>query len=661
MELRGYLEHVDRGLIRGWAWDADDPQTPVALLISDNGVPVGRVVADAYRADLECASIGQGLHGFEFVVPDRLSPFRHHMIEVRCETKGQEITHSPWIGEFTPDPGEMPPPRRWCGQIDAATRMRVVGWVQDADDPETPVALQIFDNGALVARVLANAPRVDLQQAGVGSGRHSFDVLIPGGLSPFTRHVIEVRREVDGAEIENSPAIIEIADCFDEALEQVVGKAVEALHTGDQRQHALAFMLTQADRLLNQQAQAEGQHAERLAYRQFRRRWGPPAEQMEGVVDPGLRALVIDTYLPITSRDAGSQAILSHMRAMRDIGYSVSFVAADEWQRTDAAAVLEAAGVTCYGAPFYASVEDLLRRQAGCFDVVYLHRASIATRYLALARHYMPQSRIVYAVADLHHVRMERQAAVEERPELLMASRRMRLAEFTAAWAADAVIAHSSVEAGILRRSVPEAKVYQVGWEVPDRPAMVPFEHRYGLAFIGHYGHAPNMDAALWLTEEIMPLVWRTDPAITCMLAGSAMSESIRRLAGPNIEILGQVGDLGATVFDRVRLTVAPLRYGAGVKGKVLESFAAGIPCVMSEIAAEGIALSPALCSAVGQDAAAMAALVCRLHSDEVANVAVAHAGRSLIEQNFTAGATAAALRVVLKAPVLVSQKPVSF
>ena len=86
------------------------------------------------------------------------------------------------------------------GQLDLAMRDRIAGWAQDGAAPEAPVALQLLDNGMPITRVLANLARADLADAGIGSGRHGFDIIIPGGLSPLARHVIQVRREADGAE-----------------------------------------------------------------------------------------------------------------------------------------------------------------------------------------------------------------------------------------------------------------------------------------------------------------------------------------------------------------------------------------------------------------------------------------------------------------------------
>jgi hypothetical protein len=258
--------------------------------------------------------------------------------------------------------------------------------------------------------------------------------MIPGGLSPLERHVIQVMRETDGAEISGSPAVIEAAGGFDAGLQQAIAGAVAAVGPGDDQEHMLRFILEQADQLLQRRADAEGRRAERLAYQQFRDRCGPLAEQAADAADPGLRALVMDERVPVAGRDAGSQAILSHMRALTRLGYSVSFVAADEMAHAGAdVAAFKAAGVACCGPPFYACAEDVLGRQADCFAVVYLHRAGIATRYLGLARRYMPRARMLYSVADLHHVRPERQALAEERPELLAASRRARLEECVAA------------------------------------------------------------------------------------------------------------------------------------------------------------------------------------------------------------------------------------
>jgi len=174
---------------------------------------------------------------------------------------------------------------------------------------------------------------------------------------------------------------------------------------------------------------------------------------------------------------------------------------------------------------------------------------------------------------------------------------------------------------------VPEAQVHHTPWSITAQPGPAAFAAREGVAFIGHYRHEPNLDAARWLLEAVMPRVWQTDPSIVCLLVGSDLPDSLRRMAGDRVRVLGHVADLGADVLDRVRLTVAPLRFGAGVKGKVLESLAAGVPCIMSPVAAEGLSLPAGLTALVSQDEAGLAALICHLHGNAEAHAKAAAAG----------------------------------
>ncbi len=657
--LSGLLEVAERGRIAGWAWDPGAPATPLTLRILDNEVAIAEVVADAYRGDLEHTGIGDGRHSFELIVPGGLAPDIAHVIRVLlpdgrdvfrspATLAASEMTERPALTQVVPNLAAA----KLRGNLELVTHERMHGWAWDPSDPDQPVSIQVLANGEVVGWALANRYRKDLANAGIGDGRHAFAVTIPGGLSPSARQTIQVRRVSDGAEIPRSPRVLEAAGGFDAGLEQTVARAVAAV-PAEEADRVASFLVAQTDLLLRQRAAAEGQHEARQTHRSFRRRWGsslpPDGAVPPGAVDPGLRVLVVDDRLPDAARDAGSRAILSHMRGLQSLGYAVSFVAANDFGRDGAAVVaLEAEGIACCRAPLYGSVEDVLRRQAQCFDAIYLHRVSNASRYLALARGYLPRARILYSVADLHHVRMARQASAEQRPELLSESQRLRVAECIAAWSADAVLTHSDWEAAALRQAVPTANVHVVPWGVTPRPTVTPFARRNGVAFVGGFGHPPNVDAAIWLVDEIMPLVWRRDPSIACVLVGSDMPDSVRRLAGPGVRAVGAVADL-ATVFEQVRLTVAPLRYGAGVKGKVLESIAAGVPCVMSPVAAEGVAWPAPLAGAVGGSATALAEQIVCLHGDAAAWADAAEAGLALIRERFDEGSVVAALRTAIE------------
>ena len=301
-------------------------------------------------------------------------------------------------------------------------------------------------------------------------------------------------------------------------------------------------------------------------------------------------------------------------------------------------------GVTVLGQPFFASVEDVLRRQANSFDVVYLHREDIATRYMALVRRNQRRARVLYSVADLHFLRLARQAAVQGRPELMAQANQIRVAEYRAALQADAVLTHSEAEAARLRKDLPQASVHVVPWTIAAQSGSS--VRRDGMVFVGNYAHAPNADAACWLVGEIMPAVWAADPTICCTLVGADMPENLHALANERIRVLGHAQDLGA-VLAAHRLSVAPLRFGAGIKGKVIESLASGLPCVITPVAAEGLALPGALEDLVQGDAAALAAQIVALHNSPDLSGLV-EAGQVFADEGYSSRAVTTALELAL-------------
>ena len=542
------------------------------------------------------------------------------------------------------------------GNLDRADLRQVSGWARDETSPDTPVSLLVTDNDRLIGRVLANRHRADLEKAGFGSGRHAFEFQFPQSLAPFERHVIRVRRESDGADLGRSPLTLEPARDFNAFARDTLNELIQRSGTDEDLPAKIDFLVGQVDLLLQRLAERDGKRAERRLYRTFLQRWrrapdaGDAPSRTSGAAAPRAhhRALVIDERLPRSDRDAGSIAIISHIQSLQRLGYEVAFAAAADFAVANAnESALAALGVTCCRAPYYGSVEEVLRRQAGEFDVVYLHRVASAIRYGELARHYNPRARRIYSVADLHHLRVARQAEAEQRPELLARSRRLQFAEFVAAASADAVITHSPREAETLLRQIPACDVHTVRWAVALRPTPVSFRERRGVAFIGGYGHEPNVDAARWLIADIMPRVRRSNPAIECLLVGSNMPDHLRQLCGEGVVAVGHVSEL-ADIFGRVRLTAAPLTYGAGIKGKVVESLAAGVPCVCTPVAAEGLDLPGALQACVADNADRLAALICDLHDNEGANAAAARAGGDYVAVAFSAESLDAAMRRAL-------------
>ncbi len=333
------------------------------------------------------------------------------------------------------------------------------------------------------------------------------------------------------------------------------------------------------------------------------------------------RALFIDATVPEPDQDAGSNAAVQHMLSLQRLGYKVTFVPGDNMARIDPyTAALQRRGIECLYHPFYLSVEDVFRKQPVPFDLVYLHRYSNAAKYAGMVRQYFPKAHILYNVADLHFLRMQRQADLENDAALRHEAEQLRRVEIGAMSFVDCVIVHSTAEAELLRQMAPDIAVRVIPWTVAlrnvDKSAARQPAAGAGIAFVGGYRHPPNVDAAKWAAESIMPLLRREVPGIELLLVGSNMPPEVAALAAKDVVPLGFVPSLDS-VFDRVQLTIAPLRYGAGLKGKVLESMAAGIPCVMTNVAAEGLDLPPELLSLVADDPKALSHRIAQLCRDD--------------------------------------------
>jgi GT2 family glycosyltransferase/glycosyltransferase involved in cell wall biosynthesis len=347
------------------------------------------------------------------------------------------------------------------------------------------------------------------------------------------------------------------------------------------------------------------------------------------------RAYFIDNTILTPEHDAGSNAALQHIYALMNLGYKVTFLPADNMAQLEPyTANLQKVGVECLYAPYFSSVEDVFRRTQVKPDLVYFHRFLNVSKYANLVHHHFPQCFTVYSVADLHFLRQERQLALTGS---ISDPRVTEEAELEAMQQVDSVIVHSSAEAKILQAKAPSLRIHTVPWSVLPRRCTVPFSSRAGYGFVGGYGHRPNVDAAEYLAREISPLLKRMNPDIVGFLIGSHMPDHLAALATDTLKVRGFVPDLSG-VLHQLRCTVAPLRYGAGLKGKILESLAHGLPCVMTEIAAEGLNLPKQLRWLVASSSQGIAKKLVEVHENESLNAELTEVGLEYIAHNYAPG-----------------------
>jgi glycosyltransferase involved in cell wall biosynthesis len=350
--------------------------------------------------------------------------------------------------------------------------------------------------------------------------------------------------------------------------------------------------------------------------RLLRQRWQGPV-RTTSPDSPGFvgHALVIDTTIPRPDRDAGSVATLEQMHLLRALGYRVTFAAAGgDVVEAAEAAVLRRQGIEVAKAPHYRSATAYLEAHGGALDLVQVYRHMNASLFLDRVRDLAPQAKLVFSPADLHHLREARGAELHGHAALEASE--TRDTELDCIRRSDATILVSDFELELLKHEVDAAKLHLLRWIARTHPSGRGFAERSGICFLGSFLHDPNVDGVLWFVTDILPLVRAIVPNLQLHVAGSDMPDRITALASASVVIHGWVPDL-AGLFGQMRLSVAPLRYGAGFKGKVATSLAFGVPVVGSTIALEGTGLAPGDGLAVADTPAAFAREVVRLHENE--------------------------------------------
>jgi glycosyltransferase involved in cell wall biosynthesis len=303
--------------------------------------------------------------------------------------------------------------------------------------------------------------------------------------------------------------------------------------------------------------------------------------------------LMVDAYYPRPDNDSGSLDQVAFVRVFQALGYEVHFAADLELgAETPYREQLTALGVKCVTYPQYLSIKDYLARHPEEVAIGFLSRVHFGSRHAETIRQFCPQAVVIFNTVDLHHVREQREAELKGNSEGIARAHETYCAEAAATRDADATIVVSQREAAYWQNEVPEGKVFMVPLLRDYRVGRdTEFEGRSAIAFIGGFSHMPNVDAVEHFLDEIWPLVHAKMPDVEFQVIGANLPDTLAARADKGVNFIGYVEDLERHLAG-LRLTVAPLRYGAGAKGKVVTSLAYGVPCVVSSIASEGMGLT---------------------------------------------------------------------
>lgn len=362
--------------------------------------------------------------------------------------------------------------------------------------------------------------------------------------------------------------------------------------------------------------------------------------------------LVADHQVPTHDRDSGSMRMHQLLLQLVELDQRVVFFPSNGALLQPYTGQLQRHGITVIADA--ASQADFLREAGAALTLAVLSRPQVAWKLLEELRMLAPHCLVGYDTVDLHFLRLQRQAALaasagDEDGAARLAGKMAasRELELGLVRAADLTLVVSEHEQRLLRELVPEAdvrvlsNVHQPAVEVPGP------QGRTGLLFVGSFDHLPNRDAATWMVRDVLPLVHRWHPATVLHVVGSNPSPDVLELATETVEVHGWVPDL-MPLHQRCRLSVAPLRFGAGVKGKVGESMAAGLPTVCTPIAVEGMQLADGQHVLVAADAAGFADHVVTLLEDDALWRTMSEAGANAVAERFGPDVARCALQDLL-------------
>ncbi len=323
----------------------------------------------------------------------------------------------------------------------------------------------------------------------------------------------------------------------------------------------------------------------------------------------GRRILVVDHYVPTYDKDAGSFFMLSLLRSLRSLGYRVVFWPENLHRSEPYTTELQQMGIeVIYGRSRYA---DYLEKFGRFFDAAILTRNHIAIKFIDDTRRYIPK--IVYHDPDFEYVREKRRRELEGGNGTdLEAIRERELYLFRQS---DVITTVNEDEAKLIQAEVPDKKVLAVHHPIDRITNMTtPFENRDGLLFVGST-HPPNTDAVLFYAREIMPLLQRKAPGMPFYAVGGNPDRKVVDLGSDTFVVTGFVKDL-LPYFEKCKVFVAPLRYGAGVKGKVIEAMSFGLPVVTTSVGAEGLGVTNGEHLLIADEKEKLAELITALHAD---------------------------------------------
>lgn len=403
------------------------------------------------------------------------------------------------------------------------------------------------------------------------------------------------------------------------------------------RKHGYKVMYQPLSRVVHFEGVSNGtdvgtglKHYQQLNFEKFYEKWKDVLEADQDVNGENVftakdrsnhkkHILVVDHYVPHYDHDAGGRCTYMYLQLFVRMGLQVTFIGDNFFKHEPYTTDLNQMGIeVLYGNYYYNNWQDWLKENGHYFEYIYLQRPHIAIKYIDIVKQYS-KAKIFYWPCDLHYIREYREYELLGDPEKLKSSQEWKKIEYELIEKSEVIHVVGSYEKAIVQRDFPDKLVRNIPiyiYENVLENVNKDFSTRNGILFVGGFGHHPNIDATLWFASEIYPKVLEKYPNMIWHIAGGGAPAEVKALACDNIVLEGFVPDEQLKkLYMECRMAVVPLRYGAGVKGKVVEANYYQIPLLTTSIGAEGLSMEEHS-MLVEDDAANIAQAICNTYED---------------------------------------------
>lgn len=347
--------------------------------------------------------------------------------------------------------------------------------------------------------------------------------------------------------------------------------------------------------------------------------------------------LFIENNVPTPDTNAGDLSTFSYIKLLVEMGERVTFMPVLPFVKNKYSDALEDLGVRVFRPT--SGFDSWVSKNAENLKKVWIARPDFAKKIIQSIKA-NSKTEILYYTQDLHFIRTFRQAVKTKSPVKLASAIHFWLKERWIFQNATKVLSVSPVETNVIKRISRRAEVetlqpfFYSKNEIISRQS-ADFNGKTSLVFLGGYSHTPNVDAVKYLVAEVMPQVWKSRSDIHLTVAGFGPPPELLKLASLRVHIVGQVESLG-TLFSEARALVAPLRYGAGVKGKVIEAMRLGLPVIGTKIAFEAIPVKDGISALIGETPTELAGQILKLLESDILAESLSQNAASVIANNYS-------------------------